>query len=262
MLLQTELTVFSRLEWTYLTTFIFSATLCLYALHRIVGIQKVKPFNEKYRYHIIERYKDHILVYAILGGAISAYLFFKLTFLNQLLILLPSFLALGYVLPFFGNQKRLRDFHFIKIFLVAIVWAFMTVILPIVEARETLIPTDGLLFLERFFFIFAITIPFDIRDMQVDQHIQVKTIPAVLGEQRSKGLAIRLLFANCVLTTILWRLQIYNTPALVGIIAAYLLTSMLIGFSNRDRHDYYFTGIIDGTMILQFLLVVLFSVCF
>ena len=121
MLLQTEFILFETLEWTYLTTFTFAATLCLYALHRIVGIKKVQAFNEKYRYHIIERYKNHILIYALVGGIISGYLFFSLTFLNQLLIIVPSLLALGYVIPFFGNQKRLRDFNYVKIFLVAIV---------------------------------------------------------------------------------------------------------------------------------------------
>jgi len=259
MLLQTELVLFGELDWTYLTTFTFAATLCLYALHRIVGINKVKAFHEKYRYLIIERYKNHILLYALLGGLSSAYLFFSLTFLNQLLIIVPSLLAIGYVLPFFGNQKRLRDFNYIKIFLVAIVWAFMTVILPIVERTQTLAPTDALVFLERMIFIFCITIPFDIRDLKVDHHIQVKTIPALLGAERSKFLAIRLLMANCVLTTVLWKLKVYPLDAMVGIIVAYLLTCILIGFSDKQRHDYFFTGIMDGTMILQFLLVLLFS---
>jgi len=251
MLLQTEWLVFGQLEWTYLTTFTFAATLCLYAIHRIVGIQKVQAFNKKYRYHIIEKYQTHILVYAVVGVSMAALLFFQLNWINQLLIVVPSLLAFGYVLPFFGGQRRLRDF--------ALVWAVITVILPLVEGREYLVPTDALLFLERGVFIFAITIPFDIRDLKVDQHIDVKTIPSAIGEQRAKGLAIRLLFANCVLTTVIWKLGIYSLPAAIGIGVTYLLTSLIISFSTKDRHDYFYTGLMDGTMILQFLIVFLFT---
>ena len=259
LLLQTEWLIFGQLEWTYLTTFTFAATLCLYAIHRIVGIQKVQAFNEKYRYHIIEKYQTHILIYAIVGVGIAAFLFFQLNWINQLLIVVPSLVALGYVLPFFGRQRRLRDFHYIKIFLVAFVWAFITVILPLVEGRHYLVPTDALLFLERSVFIFAITIPFDIRDLKVDQHIDVKTIPSALGEKRARGFAIRLLFANCVLTTVIWKLGIYSMLAAVGIVVTYLLTSLLINFSTKERHDYFYTGLMDGTMILQFFLVFLFT---
>ncbi len=259
MLLQTEWLVFGQLKWTYLTTFSFAATLCLYAIHRIVGIQKVQAFNEKYRYHIIEKYQTHILIYAVVGGGVAALLFFQLNWKNQLLIIIPSLLALGYVLPFFGSKRRLRDFHYIKIFLVALVWAFITVILPLVEGRQYLIPTDALLFLERSVFVFAITIPFDIRDLTVDQHIQVKTIPSAIGEQRARGLAIRLLFANGVLTTVIWKLGVYSLPAAIGIGLTYLLTSLLISFSTKERHDYFYTGLMDGTMILQFLIVSIFT---
>ena len=259
LLLQTEWLIFGQLEWTYLTTFTFAATLCLYAIHRIVGIQKVQAFNEKYRYHIIEKYQTHILIYAVAGVGIAAFLFFQLNWVNQLLIIVPSLLALGYVLPFFGRQRRLRDFHYIKIFLVALVWAFITVTLPLVEGRQFLVPTDALLFLERSVFIFAITIPFDIRDLKVDQHIEVKTIPSAIGEQGAKRLAIGLLLANSILTISLWKLEIYTLSAALGIGVTYLLTSLLINFSSKDRHDYFYTALMDGTMILQFLIVYLFT---
>jgi len=40
---QTELLLFGAIEWTYLTSFVFFSTLFLYAIHRIVGLVKVKP---------------------------------------------------------------------------------------------------------------------------------------------------------------------------------------------------------------------------
>jgi len=233
MVSQTEYILYKKLDWSYLTTFTFAATLCIYAVHRLVGMKKVKEFQEKYRYHIIEKYRSHILLYALLGGIVSTYYFFQLTTFNQLLIIIPGFIAVGYVLPFFGKQRRLRDFNYVKIFLVAIVWAFITVVLPI--------------------------IPFDIRDLQVDKHIAVKTIPAVIGEKRSKLLAVSLLVIAGLLASCLWFVGSYSTSNFMAILCTYFLTSILIYLSNMEQHDYFFTGFLDGTMILQFTLVLVFS---
>ena len=260
MVLQTEYILYGVLQWNYLTTFVFSATLCLYALHRIVGMEKVKQFTEKYRYAIIAKYQYHILFYAIVGAIISAYLFFSLCFQNQLLIVLPAILSLGYVVPFFGKKRRLRDFDYIKIFLIAIVWAFITVILPIVERKGWAISaSDMLMCIERSLFIFAITIPFDIRDLKVDQHIQVKTIPFLIGISKSKYLAGLLLLFAFLLALLLYSLNIYNKPILVALSLSYLSTYLLITYSDKTEEDYFFTGLMDGTMIIQFLMVSILS---
>jgi len=259
MLLQTELLLFDVLQWNYLTTFVFAATLFLYALHRIVGMEKVKPFAEKYRYAIITKYQHHILFYAIVGALVAAYFFFSLCFQNQLLIVLPALLSLGYVVPFFGKNRRLRDFDYIKIFLIAIVWAFITVILPVVERKGWAVSvSDILLCIERSLFIFAITVPFDIRDLKVDQHIQVKTIPSIIGIEKSKLLAGLLLVFAFIIASLLYFLTVYNVYILTALGLSYLSTYLLITYSDKTANDYFFTGIMDGTMLIQFLLVLAF----
>ena len=260
MLLQTEWILFGVLQWNYLTAFVFAATLCLYALHRIVGMEKVKPFAEKYRYAIISKYQHHILFYAIVGAIVSAYLFFSLSFQNQLLIILPAILSLGYVVPFFGKNRRLRDFDYIKIFLIAIVWAFITVMLPIVERKGWAISLpDILMCIERSVFIFAITIPFDIRDLKVDKHIQVKTIPSIIGIPKSKLLAGVLLIIAFLLAVSLYVLTIYDWAVLLALSLSYFSTYLLITYSDKTEEDYFFTGLMDGTMIIQFLLIFVFK---
>jgi len=260
MVWQTEWILFGVLQWNYLTTFVFSATLCLYALHRIVGMEKVKQFTEKYRYAIIAKYQYHILFYAIFGAIVSAYFFFSLRFQNQLLIVLPAILSIGYVVPFFGKKRRLRDFDYIKIFLIAIVWAFITVILPIVERKGWAISlSDILMCIERSLFVFAITIPFDIRDLKVDQHLQVKTIPFIIGIPKSKRLAGILLLSAFLFALLLYNLSIYNGAVLFALSLSYLSSFLLINYSDKTEQDYFFTGLMDGTIILQFLLIFAFN---
>lgn len=258
MLWQTELILYQAIQFNYLTIFVFSATLFLYALHRIVGIQKVQAFKDKYRYTIINQYRSHILLYAIIGGLLAAWFFFYLTRTSQLLIIVPAFLSLGYVLPFFGKERRLRDFDYLKIFLVAIVWAFITVMLPLVEHGTSPLSFLSIqLLLERMLFVFAITLPFDIRDLKVDESIEVKTIPAMIGIPLTKGLAaITLLFAFIV-SCLLYSAAVYSFSVLVALGISYSTTYFLIHICDQTKHDYYFTAIMDGTMIIQFLLVYL-----
>jgi len=109
--------------------------------------------------------------------------------------------------------------------------------------------------LERSLFVFAITIPFDIRDLKVDQHIQVKTIPFLLGIPKSKQLAGFLLLFAFLLAFLLHLLHIYDRPILLALSLSYLSTYFLITYSDKTEQDYFFTGLMDGTMIIQFLLV-------
>jgi len=256
---QTELLLFNKIEVNILTYFVFYATLFLYAIHRIVGLVKVKPFLEKYRYSIIYHFRNHIKVYAFLGGVGAFYCFFYLSFANQLLLVIPAILSLGYVLPFVKGNKRLRDFDYIKIFLVAIVWGVITVLMPILERTTDLTLSHLLILLERMLFIFAITLPFDIRDLKIDAHIDVKTIPSIIGIGKTKKLALFCLIIVVLLAGMNVYLGTYQLSYLLAITFSCISTLLLINYSDKTDADYFFTGLMDGTMILQFLLVLLIS---
>jgi len=226
---------------------VFCATLVIYALHRLIGISKVHEFIEEERYKVIYTYRHHIWAYAglaVCGGIIS---FFYLPQFVQLALVLPGLISLGYVLPIFkGRQYRLRDFNFIKIYLVAIVWGYVTVFLPMAEHQLFTDYQPWLLLLERMIFIFAITLPFDIRDLAVDQHNSVRTIPSTIGAQKTIFLAIALLLSGwCICVFLLdgWRL--------IGVTLGYILTGLFIWRAQYWQHDYWFTGVLDGTMIIR-----------
>lgn len=254
---QTELLLFDQLAINTLTYFVFFATLFLYAIHRIVGLVKVKPFLEKYRYSIIYHFRNHIKVYAFLGGLGALYCFFYLSFANQLLLVVPAILSLGYVLPFVKGDKRLRDFDYIKIFLVAIVWGVITVLMPILERTTELTVSHLLILLERMFFIFAITLPFDIRDLKIDAHIDVKTIPSMIGIDKTKKLALLSLILVVVLAGLNLYMGTYQIPHLIAISLSCISTLLFINYSDKTDADYFFTGLMDGTMIIQFVLVLI-----
>lgn len=234
---------------------VFFATLFLYAAHRIVGISKSHEYFQLERYSVISTFKSHIQFYAVLGLLGSAICFFYVNRTVQLALLIPGIISLGYVLPLLGNKKRLRDLNHIKIFLVAIVWAWVSVLLPALQYEQVIDSSIFVMAIERALFIFAITLPFDIRDLNVDQHSKVKTLPAQLGLTKTKVLGAFILLCCSLLATLLWQQQLYSTNILLALIVSYFTTGLLVFASTPQRHDYFYTGLMDGTMILQFLLI-------
>ena len=262
MYLQTQFILTKEFRLDFPSLFIFFGTHFLYAIHRIVGLRKVKPFQTAGRYKVIARFQHHILLYAVLSSLVCLYLIFQLEWLLWKALIIPAILSLGYVLPFLGQQKRLRDLHYIKIFLVAGVWSWLTVMIPAVAyGLEKHFPV-WIVCLEKAFFIFAITLPFDIRDLQIDQFTKVKTLPALIGIQTTKYSAIFLLILSSLLVYLNFSLDVLSFGMFLGLISSYSITIVLVWFSDRIIHDYYFTGLLDGSMLIQFILFYLFHQLF
>lgn len=239
-----------------LSLFIFSATLVIYAVHRIIGIQNMASFFTNERFQVIATYRSHIFIYGVIGLIVSAYCFLNLDLYVQLFLIAPSILSLAYVLPVFGKGKRLRDYHYIKIFTIAIVWGWLTVLLPFWYQGLPFVEEVWYLFVERVFFVFAITLPFDIRDLEVDKRKGVRTLPSILGIKKTIQVGFSLLFAAFIISLLLYLDSYYTLPVFIMLTISYLLTGFLIQWSNPSRHDYFFSGLMDGTLVFQGILTI------
>ena len=109
--------------------------------------------------------------------------------------------------------------------------------------------------IERTLFIFAITLPFDIRDMKVDRESNVKTIPTVLGSRRSQHLGGLCLTGMLLMVGCNYQLDYYDLTTSIALTISVVTTVPLIYLTTSQTHDYFISGIIDGTMILQAILV-------
>ena len=232
--------------------FVFAGTLSLYGLHRLIGLQFVTGKEMTNRFHTISRLHREIQLYTLLAGLATAISFFYLARQVQVLLLLPGLLALLYALPLFRG-KRLRDLPYIKIFLIAGVWTWISVGLPAIELQH--FGTDTwLMMAERALFIFGITLPFDLRDQLADREAGVKTL-ASLSDVRLPGSLT--LFASLIAAWANCQLGYYQLNTLFGIGLSILAAIILLWLSPNISHDYFFSGLIDGLMILQFFLVYL-----
>ena len=245
----TALTLFSYLgyqstiDYNYLL-FVFSSTLLLYAVHRAIGIRQTREVRKNYRFEIIESYRHHIFLYAFIGLIGSAWSFLRFDHDIQLTLILPVILSGLYALPLI-RKKRIRDFHYIKIFLVAIIWSWISFAIPYLQS-DRIDKEFTLLFIDRTLFIFAITIPFDIRDIKTDQFNKVKTLVHLLGVKGSKNLSLILLMIASAILVFTIGLDRYS----LSLIITYLIAGLLIKNSSEDKNDLYFTGWIDGTMAI------------
>ena len=152
----------------------------------------------------------------------------------------------------------LRNIPLIKIFLIAYVWAAVTAFSPLVETGLEVSVLLGnkrylLLFAERIIFILAITIPFDIRDFDQDREHSLVTIPSLAGTRVSKMFSIFLLLIYVLIT-----IKLYGKGMeMLVLLLSGILASILILRSRKELPDIYFTGLIDGLLVLQPILILL-----
>lgn len=237
----------------FLLAFIFVSTLLLYSVHRLVSLDKVIAVDPEGRFRKINVLKPYLVAQTIVASLIGLFLFTQLKFNTQLGLVLPALLSIAYVLPIMnGFSTRLRDINYIKIFLIAIVWAFITVVLPLVELELKINEITMLSFIERALFILIITIPFDIRDMSIDEASAVKTLVSGRSKQKIMTLSGLLLVSWILLC---WKIYPLNLQLAFWITGG--LAFMLTYKSFDQMRDYYFSGLVDGLMILLFSLLFL-----
>lgn len=249
----------------YILAIIFFGTLSIYNFSMLLSKPK-EPENSPF-VRVRWIFSHHRLIISITLISMLCLIPLGLLYLSieaKLLMIFTAVLALGYNIPFLtlnNQQIGLRNIPGIKLFLIALVWSVSCVLLPVVElehnyqinisSAETL-----LLVAKRFLFIAAITIPFDIRDLFQDKLYALKTIPVMLGEKKAY-IFCQFLLAGYLVLLILFN-QTINADT-IGLTLTLLLTGWLIFKSNIKKNEYYYFFYLDGTMLLQYLILVLVS---
>lgn len=244
----------------YVLAFVFFSTLLVYNLSMLLSKPK-EPSKSPFK-RVRWIFSHHRLIISITLIAILCIIPITLLYLSIQAKLLMSFvgiIAVAYNFPFLSfNQRKigLRNLPGIKLFLIAFVWSVSCVLLPIVELENNYgisvsLGETVLLIAKRFLFICAITIPFDIRDLFQDKLYELKTIPVMLGEKKAWIFCQALLGAYIVLLILFTKTINLDV---IGIALTIFLTGWLIFKSNLKKNEYYYFFFLDGTMILQYVI--------
>ncbi|TVZ53153.1 hypothetical protein [Dokdonia sp. Hel_I_53] len=161
-------------------------------------------------------------------------------------------LTLFYAIPLFFKDKNLRSISGIKIFIIAFVWAGVTVILPILQNELNITQEIWWIVLQRFFYVLAVMIPFEIRDLKYD-HSALKTLPQQFGVLRTKLVGYTIVIFFFAISLMLY----FNLPKhllIDGIVA--LIVSFAIGYTTVNKSRFYSSFWVESIPILWVLLLI------
>lgn len=247
-----------------ISLFIFFSTLLIYNYRKSLfsDIELIPAHTQRAQWLRANRFLLGIITLsALFGIVISA---FNLN-AKTLIFLVPLFLiSVFYATPFSTEKKstkRLRHLPFLKLFLVAGVWTVVSVVLPQLEIDASQLFSAQLIFscFTRFVFIFSITLPFDIRDVEVDKKNNIKTFPVVLGVKRAIQLDVTLLVVFIALYVFnYFSGDRANELKSIAYILSGIVSILFVLQVPKQKSEYYISFWIEGLMLMQFILLFIF----
>jgi len=222
--------------------FVFFATIFTYNFQRIVRVGKLQ---RHVRTDWLKKNKSLIYLIMIIGVVMSLSLFYDFNPNTQIAIIFSGILSVSY--PF-----GLRKIPFSKIFIISLIWTISTMLLLVLEENISFSSNVVFHLLVRFLFVFAICIPFDIRDIKYD-NIKLKTIPIIVGVSKSKLISFISLFSIVIISIVqFWNYKL-SIEFLITIILSCTVSLIFISKSDEKKSDFFFSFWIESLSILLYL---------
>ena len=150
--------------------------------------------------------------------------------------------------------NKSRNWAGVKIYIVALCWVGVTLVLPILNAEIPITFDFYLICLRRFIFIFILILIFEIIDLQFDDpHLQ--TVPQQIGVKRTKILGYVLLLVFCGLE--IFNINVNFSSSVLQLILIFVI-AIFLTFANEKRSKYYTSFWVESVPILWWLLLFLF----
>lgn len=229
----------------------------------ITGYNFVKYFGiVKFHHRKLAGWLKIIQVFSLI--AFLAMCYFS-TYLNTdalVVILVLGIITFFYAIPImipkqylFDEQKNLRQISGLKVYLIALVWMFVAVFLPVVN-NDVSVNTDIIITgIQRFCYVLVLMLPFEIRDLNYDS-LKLATIPQKIGIKKTKIIGVLLLVVFMLLEffkDVLIKESLLST----GLIT--LITLIFLLFSNKNQSKYYSAFWIESLPIVWLLILLLLS---
>ena len=226
-----------------LNNFIFFGTITGYNFVKYAGVAK-------FHHRSLTNNLKVIQIFSLLCFLAMCFYAWQLS-LKTLLYFVPfGLLTILYAIPFLsGFQKSLRTISYLKIIIVAIVWAGFTVLLPVLDVEK--IPTlEVFLYcMQRFLIVIVLILPFDIRDVKYDA-ISLQTIPLKIGVPKTKKLGLTLMLFALVIEF----MMLPSIPIKNGFLVFFFLVIVFLMRSKVEQSNYYTSFWVEGIPIFWWVL--------
>jgi hypothetical protein len=235
----------------HLAWFLFFGTIVCYNF--------IKYGVEAKKYIIVANpYQKTIQIVSFLAALIGCYHAYFLQRDIWLGILVLVLLTGLYAIPVLPNARNLRNLGGLKIFLVAMAWAGATVVLPTLGSSHPVTWDVWVETAQRFFFVLALLIPFEIRDLRYDDP-ELRTLPQRFGVQRTKIIGVLFVLLFYVLTFL--KDDVPEVEIIVKTLLYLSLTVLMFSF-GKDQRTYFASFWVEAIPMVWYFLLVLCLVWF
>ncbi len=235
----------------WLCLFVFFTTLLAYNFQRLIRTKKTAASATSFRLFWIKENASSLRITNIIS-AIALVLIGSQLSLQLLFIILPSsIVSIWYVISY-KRIPALREVPYIKLFVIGLIWGLITLGLPYLlfpDKTKNLIPL--LLIISTY--VVLQTIPFDIRDSQLDRSLGIKTIAQKIGINRSKFIIVIglvLLGVAIYLGVVFWSLP---NLSIVYVWGCFLAIPICLGI-KKNSSEIYYSFVVESILFFPFLL--------
>ena len=165
-----------------------------------------------------------------------------------------------YAVPFLPNRffmdrkRNLRNIGGLKVYVIGLVWAGVTVLLPILDNEEPFDQNVWITALQRFALVMMLMLPFEIRDLRYDS-LKLATIPQKIGVKNTKIMGFVLGIAFLLLEFLKDELSL---KVIILTFAVTFITLLFIVFSTKNRSNYYSAFWVESVPIIWLILHLIF----
>lgn len=223
----------------------------------ITGYNFVKYFGiAKWHHRSLAKWLKVIQVFSLLCFLLMCFFTLKLQEETLITIAIFAVITFLYAIPFLpktwylDTQQNLRDISGLKVYVIALVWSGVTVVLPLVNNKVAFSETVIITVAQHFVFVMALMLPFEIRDLRYDS-IKLATIPQKIGIKRTKVVGFGLVLLFYFLEY--FKDNIQSNYLLITFVIS-LILAMFIYFSGNNRNKYYASFWVEALPIIWMLL--------
>lgn len=204
-----------------------------------------------------------IIFISFLSLFVVGFYFFQLQLITQIVSVAFLTITLLYTLPFFPNRKNARNWAGVKIYIVALCWVGVTLVLPVLDSGIAITSDFYFKCVQRFILVFVLILIFEIVDLANDDpHLQ--TVPQQIGVKLTKILGYGLLMIFCGLeffnSNINFNVNFQSSFLQLRIIfTVAFMVVLFLYFVNEKRSKYYTSFWVESVPIFWWLMVLLFK---
>lgn len=227
----------------------------------ITGYNFVKYFGlARFHHRSLTNWLKLIQVFSLMCFIGMCYFALKLELISLVVLLGFGVVTFLYAIPFLPNKilydkhKNLRNVSGLKVYIIALVWAGVTVVLPILNNHVPLDTNVVVTGFQRFVFVTVLMFPFEIRDLNYDS-LKLATIPQQIGIKNTKMVGVLLLMLFFLLEFLKPQLNVEHT---VSMLITMFVTLMFLIFANRNQGRYYSSFWVEGIPLVWLLLLLVF----